>query len=430
MRIVQLRCQAIKPMIFILLLCVATSVSASGTWFYEDYVYSDNIRTVQMHVKGWEMSYPVIELGSGERLHFSFDDLDGDIKNYQYRIIHCNADWTPSSLFPSDYIDGFYENNVDNYRFSFNTFVQYTHYSLEIPNYDINLKLPGNYIIKVYKDFDENNTVLTRRFMVSQPGVDIMARVHRPHLTRYYDTHQQLTFSIRHPELTITDPMSELYVTVMQNGRADNVAGPLRPMYIRDREIVYEHEEELVFPAGNEFRNFDTKSTRYLTEFIRSIEFSGGINHVELHTSQPRQFSRYFSHHDINGRFLIRNEEGRNPSYDADYVMVWFTLPWDVPYDNGNVYVLGALSDWNFYHWNTMIYNFETGAYELGILLKQGYYNYQFVFREDGPATADHTPFEGNFFETGNDYLIMVYHRPPGSRYDRLVGTRQVRSHN
>jgi len=185
-----------------------------------------------------------------------------------------------------------------------------------------------------------------------------------------------------------------------------------------------------VFPAGNEFRNFDTKSTRYLTEFIRSIEFSGGINHVELHTSQPRQFSRYFSHHDINGRFLIRNEEGRNPSYDADYVMVWFTLPWDVPYDNGNVYVLGALSDWNFYHWNTMIYNFETGAYELGILLKQGYYNYQFVFREDGPATADHTPFEGNFFETGNDYLIMVYHRPPGSRYDRLVGTRQVRSHN
>ncbi|TVR73958.1 MAG: DUF5103 domain-containing protein [Marinilabiliales bacterium] len=403
---------------------------ASGDRFYEDLVYNENIRTVRMHVSGWEMSYPVIRLGSNERLHFSFDDLDGDVKSYQYRIIHCNADWTPSTLFPSDYMDGFFENNLDNFRYSFNTFVRYTHYSLEIPNHDVSLRIPGNYVIKVYKDFDESRTVLTRRFMVSQPQVDIAARVHRPHMTRYYDTGQQVTFSVRHPELRITDPRTELFVTVMQNGRQDNMTGPLQPMYVRDREIVYEHEEELVFPAGNEYRNFDTKSTRYLTEFIRSVEFSGGINHVELHPSPSRQYGRYFAHHDINGRFLIRNEEGRSPSYDADYLMVWFTLPWETPFDNGNVYVLGALSDWNFYPWNRMQYNFDTRAYELGMLLKQGYYNYKFVFREYGPGTADATLFEGNFFETENDYLIMVYHRPPGSRYDRLVGTMQINSRN
>jgi hypothetical protein len=201
-------------------------------------------------------------------------------------------------------------------------------------------------------------------------------------------------------------------------------------MFIRAREIVYEHEEKLVFPSGNEFRNFDTKSLRYQTEFIRNIEFSGGINHVELQTSHSRQYSRYFSHHDINGRYLVRNEEGRNHSIDADYVMVWFTLPWDVPFDNGNVYVLGELSDWNFYHWNTMEYNYDARAYELGILLKQGYYNYQFAFLEDGASEADATLFEGSFFETENDYFIKVYHRPPGSRFDKLVGTLRVNSRN
>ncbi len=397
---------------------------------YEDYVYRDNIKTVRMHAKGWEMSYPVIELGSDDALVFSFDDLDADVKNYQYRIIHCNADWTRSSLFPSDYMDGFYENQIDNYRFSFNTFVPYTHYSLTIPNFDVSPKLPGNYILKVYEDFDMENVVLTRRFMISDPVVHIHARVHRPQLTQHYHTGQQLTFNILHPEINITDPHSELFVTVMQNGRTDNSLIGITPMFIRAREIVYEHEEKLVFPAGNEFRNFDTKSLRYQTEFIRNIEFSGGINHVELQTSHSRHYSRYFSHHDINGRYLIRNEEGRDPSIDADYVMVWFTLPWDVPFDNGNVYLLGELSDWNFYHWNMMEYNHDTRAYELGMLLKQGYYNYQFAFLEDGASTADLTFFEGNFFETENDYFIKVYHRPPGSRFDRLVGTLRVNSRN
>lgn len=410
------------------LLFICLPVKASERLKFEDRAYRENIRTVQMHVKGWEMSYPVIEFGSGEELIFSFDDLDGDIKNYRYTIIHCNADWTESGLFPSDFMDGFYENPIDDYHYSFNTFVPYTHYSLVLPNYDVSLKLPGNYIIKVFEDQDENKAVITRKFMISEPKVQIEARVHRPQMTMYYRTGQQVSINIYHPRLNISNPHSELYVTIIQNGRKDNAVQNPDPMYIRDGEIVYEHEEEMVFPAGNEFRNFDTKSLRYQTEFIRNIDFSDGINHVELHPSSPRLYDSYFSHHDLNGRYLIRNEEGHNPSVDADYVMVRFTMPWDIPFDNGDVYVTGALSDWNFYDWNRMRYNFDSEAYELDMLLKQGYYNYQYVFMEDGASVADATLFEGNFFETENDYFIMVYHRQPGSRIDRLVGTKRVNS--
>lgn len=406
----------------------AAAATAVTSQQYHDKVYVDNIKTVQLHVKGLELSYPVIELGSREELIFSFDDIDGDVKNYQYTIIHCNADWTRSSLFPSDYIDGFYENPLDNYQLSFNTFVSYTHYSLTIPGYDLRLKLPGNYIVKVYDDFDQENIILTRRFMVAESRVLIQANVHQPRLTRYQQTGQQISINIQHPDLQVNDPHSELFVTVIKNGRQDNTLTDIKPMYIRSREVVYDHDDRMVFKAGNEFRNFDTKSLRYQTEFIRNIDFDGGLYHVELQTSESREYARYFSHHDINGRFLIRNEEGRDPSTDADYVMVYFTLPWDVPYDNGNVYVLGAFSDWNFYDWNRMTYNFNSKAYEISMLLKQGYYNYKFVFLEDGISVADATPFEGSFFETGNDYFIMVYHRPPGSRFDRLVGTMKISS--
>ncbi len=421
-------------MLFYILLLVAGLANSGATAQglrpeqFEDRIFRNNIKTVQLHVAGWEMTYPVIELGGNDELILSFDDMDGDVKNYQYTIIHCNADWTPSTLFPSDYIDGFYENPLDNYRLSFNTFLSYTHYSLLIPGFDFMIKLPGNYAVIVYEDFNQENVVLTRRFMVSESRVHIQARVHQPRLTMYQKTSQQVSINIMHPDLQVYDPHSEFYVTVMQNNRNDKRIADIKPMHIRSRETAYEHDERLVFQAGNEFRNFDTKSLRYQTEFIRNIDFFGGMHHVELHPSRSREYGRYFSHHDINGRFLIRNEEGRDPSVDADYVMVYFTLPWNEPFDNGNVYVLGALSDWNFYDWNMMSYNHAARAYELTMLLKQGYYNYQFVFLKDGESVADASIFEGNHYETENDYFIMVYHRPPGSRYDRLVGTLQINS--
>jgi hypothetical protein len=429
MQNVQIYCRLFYLLLFLAnLTSIHTLAQNVHSLQYQDQIFTGNIKTVQLHVKGWEMSYPVVELGGREELIFSFDDMDGDVKNYQYTIIHCNADWTPSTLFPSDYIDGFYENPVDNYRLSFNTFLSYTHYSLTLPGYNLVLKIPGNYVLKVYEGFDKEKVVVTRRFMVSESTVHIQARVHQPRLTRYHKTSQQVSINILHPELRVYDPHSEFFVTVMQNNRYDNSISDIKPMHIRNNEVSYEDDERLVFDGLNEFRNFDTRSLRYQTEFIKNIDFSGGLYHVELHPSPSRGYARYFSYNDINGRFLIRNDEGRDPAIDADYLMVYFTLPWKTPFDNGNVYIMGALTDWQFYDWSMMYYNPANQSYELAMLLKQGYYNYSIVFLEEGSSKADATVFEGNFYETENDYLIMVYHRAPGTRFDRLVGTRKINS--
>jgi hypothetical protein len=70
-----------------------------------------------------------------------------------------------------------------------------------------------------------------------------------------------------------------------------------------------------------------------------------------------------------------------------------------------------------------MKYNSKTGAYELTLQLKQGYYNYLYAFVKKGSQVADFSTIEGNHYETENDYLILAYQKDARG-YDRLTGFR------
>ena len=131
----------------ILSMVFALSVFAQeyGTVNY-DFVYLDNIKSVKFHVRDLYTSMPIINLGSRAQLEFSFDDLDGDFKDYRYTIVHCNADWSRSDLFDNEYLDGFPENDLDNYEFSFKTKSIYTNYRLLFPNRDLRIIKSGNYL--------------------------------------------------------------------------------------------------------------------------------------------------------------------------------------------------------------------------------------------------------------------------------------------
>jgi len=399
-----------------------------GFAVYEDRVYRENIRTVRLHRRGYELSYPVVKINSGEELLLSFDDLDGDVKNYTYTIIHCNADWTPSRLVPSDYIEGFYENQITNYRFSFNTFIPYTHYRLSLPNEDTGFRVSGNYIIKVYEDFDESKVAFTRRFFVNESAVHVSAVARQPFIPKYRRSGHQIDFTVSHPGYTIRDPYSEVSVTITQNNRWDNAVTGLMPDFIKTGELVYEDGETNFFPGGNEFRTFDIQSLRYHTEFVRDIDFNHDGFHVHLFPDKPRDHRHQYHHDEINGKYLIRTRDERDDDIDSEYVLVYFSMPWEAPIGHGEIYVVGEMTNWNFYPWNRMEYNFETGSYELSLLLKQGYYNYKYLFLPDGEDEADVSMFEGNFYETENDYIIYVYHRLPGSRYDKLIGVQITNS--
>ncbi len=395
---------------------------------YQNHTYKEYIKTIQLHKEGWEMTYPVIALKTRDRLVLSFDDIETEVKSYSYTFVHCNAKWEPTNLLPNEYLDGFIENEIKDYEFSFNTTYEYTHYKLTFPNDDIKLKISGNYIIKVYLDYDKENIVLTRRFSIVEHKVEIKPTVKQATIIDERKYSHEIDFTINHTGYNINDPFGELTVVITQNNRWDNAKDDLKPLFIKDKELLYDYDYENVFKAGSEFRNFDIKSIRYQSQYISQVEYVKPHYHVKLLSDEVRRFKVYFHEIDINGRYYIKYQEGEDSNVEADYVYVYFTLPYDAPMIDGNFYVFGALSDWNFNNNNQMIYNFEKKAYQLKMLLKQGYYNYQYVYLQDGKTKADHTFIEGSHYETENDYIIYVYHRGISSRYDKLIGFEIVNS--
>ena len=397
-------------------------------FLYGDFIHKNNVHTVLFNRKGFELAPPIIRLHSAEVVELRFDDLDADYKNYYFTVVHCNADWQPSELSPFEYLDGFFEEQVTSYARSINTRVPYSHYSLEFPNASMQPRVSGNYLLKVYLDGDPENLVLTRRFMVLEQLVQIDASVGMANLVTYRDTKQQISMEIHTGGYPVSNPQQDLRVVMTQNGRWDNAITKLRPRSIIGNRLVYDHEDQALFDGGNEFRRFDTRTLRFLTE--RVAEINSSVRHwdVFLLPDQRRTFRRYSSDNDINGRFTIRNQDGRNDMLESDYAWVHFSLPMDAPLASGGLYIMGELTHWHFSDANQMSYNYVEKKYEISLLLKQGYYNYLYAFLEEGETRADTGFIEGNHSITENDYSIYVYHRQPGTVYDRLIGITHLNS--
>ncbi len=390
-------------------------------------VLDHSVATVQLYRQGWPMSYPVIRLSGDVPLVLEFDDLSEDQPTFTYRVIHCNADWRPSDLSEMDYLEGYPDNEIRSSTPSFSTYFNYLHYRLEIPNENTRLMISGNYLLVVYRDGNPDDVVFTKRFMVTESTVHIEASAHIPVLNAYKACCQEVDFTVNHSGVTIDDPYSETRTFVFQNGLWDLGIDNLQPFMVNPGELVYDYQDENIFPGGNEFRFFDTKNTRTPTYYVERIEYVDPYFHFELKPDEPRSPDNYFSREDINGRYAIEAEGSQDPGIDADYVFVHFRLNMPLPMD-GKVFLTGALTNWQFDDLSLMEYDPEAGAYRKSLLLKQGVYNYRYLFL---PAYTDQfamDEIEGSHDETGNEYLILFYHRPPGARYDRLLGHQVVHS--
>jgi hypothetical protein len=384
----------------------------------------NRIKSIRLYKEGWNLSYPIIKIGSNEKLILHFDLLGEQPETYYYSFIHCDKDWNESGAFVTDYIEGFEENPLEDYESSFNTTVSYYHYTLAFPNDRVNLKLSGNYVIIIYMPGQRDNPVITRKFIITEEVVKIDVNVRRPLMTKNNNTHQQLDFNVILTGASLNDPYRNVFAMVLQNGRWDNARMNLKPDFYGGNELKYSSlSDKNIFPGGNEFRYFDIKSIRYNSEFVRSVDFAAPYYNVYLQPSENRESRPYFYWKDFNGKYFIAYQEGRDPEKDADYVYVYFTLPAREEVPGGKMHVHGALTDWEADETNMMTYNNAKKQYECALLLKQGWYNYEYVFLGDGEKNATPGPFEGNHYETENDYVVLIYYRNPRERYDRVIGT-------
>ena len=257
--------------------------------------------------------------------------------------------------------------------------------------------------------------------MVLDTKVSIESTVKRATIIEDRNTKHEIDFKIKHPNLVVANPFSEIKVHLKQNNKEDNAVTDLIPLFVKNDELIYEYDEGNTFLGNNEFRHFDIKSLRYHSQNIEDILFDSTNYHVYLFNDNKRSFDRYSIEQDINGKFLINVQEGWKSSVEADYVFVHFTLP--IRYISyGDMYVFGAFSDWQLKEEFKLRYNADKKQYEKAIFLKQGYYNYHYALNDTSVKRVDVSFIEGTHYQTRNDYYIYVYYRGASDRYDRLVG--------
>jgi hypothetical protein len=392
---------------------------------------SSDVKSVFFEKDGWRLAYPFFQLNSTENIVLHFDVLGGRNESLWYRIIHCDRDWNVSDLFTSDYLEGYEENQVTDFLPSFNTRVSYTHYSLKIPNEDIKFKLSGNYAISIWNANEPDKPILIKRFLVYEGSFPASVTFRRPMKPGTTDTHQQLEVSVPVGWLHPTDPYSQVTLTVMQNGRPDMAKNNIRPDFVGNNVLQFNTmSDNTLFPGGTEFRFFDATTIKQTRVNVRAIEFLDGYYHIFLLPSDNREFKPYFYNEDLDGKYMVAVEESDEPDRDADYVWVYFTLPANTELKGGSVYVAGAFNGWSYNQDNRMTWNADRGRYEASILLKQGWYNFEYEFVPKDSQVPEGFHFEGSHYETENDYLIITCFRDPALRYDRLTGIAVVNTRN
>ena len=413
---------------FTILINNFSSFGQDENLIFENDIFDKNILTPLLHIENNPMSNPIIHLGTEEKLQLSFDDFSENLQDYYYTIVHCNSDWTTSDLMQSEYIDGFFENRIENYEFSFNILQSYTHYHLIFPEEYLKPVLSGNYIIKVFKNNNLKEVVLIKRFMILDEQLNISSNVKRATLIDDREYKQEIDFTISHPNLYISNPYLDIKVIIKQNNREDNSITNLQPLFVKQDYLIYDYEDENTFEAGNEFRHFDIKSIRYQSERIKEISSDSNNINVKLLTDISRSFEEFISIPDINGEFIIDKQEAWNPEIESEYVQVNFSLLENRKISYGDIYLIGRFTDWKIKENYKLQFNEISRKYECIALLKQGYYNYLYIVQNHSNKHTNLTFIEGSHYQTKNNYYIYVYYSEIGKNYEQLIGFKKTSS--
>lgn len=381
----------------------------------------NDIKTISFGVTDDSFGVPII--GLDELLILEFDVLNNLEEDFYYVIEHYNFDWTPSQLMKTEYINGMDNLRIVDYINSFNTYQIYSHYQLKIPNQQTRLKVSGNYLIKIFDDYGD--LVFSRKFMVLEKRSKIQVQVRRPREVSLINEAQSVDFKVSSTNMNFNNPMQTVKTVIIQNNNLKTAIYGLKPQFIMGNELVYRFIDESLFMGGNEYLFFENRDVRSANQGVQYIDLKE-IYHSYLFTDIQRKYQKYTYNPDINGGFKITVLDREDPRIEADYTYVHFSLLSE-EIVNSSVYVFGGFNNFSVDKSNQMRYNFQKGIYELSIMLKQGFYNYKYVVVDEKNDLQEGF-ISGNFDETENNYVVVVYYRDLGSRYDKLIGIGSANS--
>ncbi len=417
--------QKISCSFIVLMLLCATLVAQEP-----DRIYATNIRNVKLNIAGNQLGYPIIKLNGADQLELNFDDINAGVRNYSYTWQLCNADWTKTILTEFDYIKGFTQNRITNYRNSSIALVKYTHYMVSLPERNSTPSRSGNYLLKVFSDGDTAKVIFTRRVLVVEERSTVGMQIQQPFDGQYFKTSQKIIFTVNLGSLNLVNPLTQVRVAVLQNNRWDNALTTLKPNFIRTTQLEY-NSESIIFPGGREWRWLDLRSFRLLSDRVATAKINEHSTDIFVKPDLTRAPQRLIYYRDYNGMFYNETTESVNPLWQTDFADTHFTfVPINnQPFTDKDVYLFGELTNYGMDEKSKMVFNEEKGVYETTLLLKNGYYNYDYITvdKQGGPASFEFT--EGNLWDTENTYTVLVYFRGINGRADELIGIAHANSY-
>ena len=381
----------------------------------------DDIKTISFGTSDNAYGLPIVNLN--EKLYLEFDVLNNLEEDFYYTIEHFDYDWRPSQLMKTEYLSGMDNLRIVNYINSFNTYQIYSHYELEIPNSQTRLKVSGNYIIKIYDDYDD--LVFSRKFMLMESKANIGVQVRRSRNVSLINETQSVDFIISPKGDNFINPIETIKTIVVQNNNLKTALYSLKPQYILGNELVYRSIDESLFWGGNEYLFFENKDVRSANLGVQYIDLQE-LYHGYLYTDIERHRQKYTYNPDINGGYKVNVLDRNEPKIEADYTYIHFSLMCE-ELKNSSVYVYGGFNNFSTNYENKMTYNSKRNVYETTLLMKQGFYNYKYVVL-DSDKNLNEGAISGNFDETENNFKVMAYYRDLGARYDRLIGMGEASS--
>lgn len=385
----------------------------------------DYIKTIYFRGNTPESQLPIIRLG--EYLVLEFDALTGDEEDFYYKITHFNFDWTPSVLAQSEYLDGFDNQRIRNYENSLNTYQIYSNYKLTIPNQQTRgFKVSGNYLLSLYNSYDE--LVFSRKFMIYEDKSNVGVILKRSRNIQTIEEKQRVEIVISPTGMQFNNPMQTVKTVVVQNNNLSTAINNLKPQFTIGNQLIYRYDAESSFWGGNEYLFFENKDIRAANSGIEAIELRD-LYHNYLFTNFPR-FNRVYTYNpDINGNFLVNNIDAEDSSIEADYAWIHFSLLPDESFKDKDIHVYGNFNNYAIDESTKLTYNKDFKFYETALLLKQGFYSYKYV-AVNKDNILEEGAVSGNFFQTENNYKVIVYYRDLGARYDQIIGLGEGSSVN
>lgn len=391
-----------------------------------DRIYMPAIRTVKLHPMGDPVGPPILKLNGTDQLELNFDEMGADVRTYYYTFQLCDADWAPVQMSFFDYVKGFSRVRITNYRTASITLSRYIHYNALLPDRNCMPTKSGNYLLKVFADGDTSRLAFTRRILVIDQRMDVALQIQQPFNQRYFQTHHRLQVNVSGRGIDMRYPQQQVKVHVLQNMRWDNRLRLSSPTFVRQDLLQYNNETEMLMPAGKEWRWLNLRSFRLLGDRVRSQRNTDSSFMLFVQEERPRLPNQYFYFRDLNGGFVNETVERINPYWNADYADVHFTFvpPGGQPFRGKDMFVFGEITGYGKNDGAKMLFDPETGSYKTTISLKQGYYDYMYATRDRDQSSGTFSTelTESDRWETENDYLVLVYYRELGGRYDQLLG--------